>query len=236
MNDEKTIVEKCPLACVQGYAGPHQDDEIDLRELLISLWQKKMMIIAITVLCGLGATVFALTQPKLYNVSSQIRLAVNKVDVGSKALNTLKKLDFTGASLALGKGDPWVVVVSAQGEDSKQIYDAVNVDLPELDLKFKKTLVREYQTEVDIIQKILLDRNVTGQTRFVLEEKLAEKLYSLARYKSVAIPSLTIVQMPSLPTTPVKPKVAFIVALGIMSGGMLGAAWVLIGHIFSKRD
>jgi len=52
------------------YAAPYQqqfeDDTIDLYELWITLWNKKLLVIAVTVIAALGSVVYALLQPPIY--------------------------------------------------------------------------------------------------------------------------------------------------------------------------
>ena len=56
------------------YAAPYQqqfeDDTIDLYELWITLWNKKGLVIAVTVIAALGSVVYALQQPPIYKAEA----------------------------------------------------------------------------------------------------------------------------------------------------------------------
>ncbi len=52
------------------YPQPFEDDTIDLYELWITLWNRKWLVIAVTVLAALGSVVYALQQPPVYKAES----------------------------------------------------------------------------------------------------------------------------------------------------------------------
>jgi len=56
------------------YAAPYpqqfEDDTIDLYELWITLWNKKWLVIAVTVIAALGSVVYALLQPPIYKAEA----------------------------------------------------------------------------------------------------------------------------------------------------------------------
>ena len=56
------------------YAAPYsqqfEDDTIDLYELWITLWNKKGLVIAVTVIAALGSLVYALQQPPIYKAEA----------------------------------------------------------------------------------------------------------------------------------------------------------------------
>ena len=56
------------------YAAPYpqqfEDDTIDFYELWITLWNKKWLVIAVTVIAALGSVVYALQQPPIYKAEA----------------------------------------------------------------------------------------------------------------------------------------------------------------------
>ena len=56
------------------YAAPYpqqfEDDTIDLYELWFTLWNKKWLVIAVTVIAALGSVVYALQQPPIYKAEA----------------------------------------------------------------------------------------------------------------------------------------------------------------------
>ena len=59
------------------YAAPYpqqfEDDTIDLYELWITLWNKKWLVIAVTVIAALGSVVYALLQTPIYKAEALLR-------------------------------------------------------------------------------------------------------------------------------------------------------------------
>ena len=47
-----------------------EDDTLDLYELWITLWNKKWLVIAVTVIAALGSVVYALQQPPIYKAEA----------------------------------------------------------------------------------------------------------------------------------------------------------------------
>ena len=52
------------------YPQQFEDDTIDLYELWITLWNKKWLVIAVTVIAALGSVVYALQQPPIYKAEA----------------------------------------------------------------------------------------------------------------------------------------------------------------------
>ena len=55
---------------VPQYAQPFEDDTIDLYELWITLWNRKWLVIAVTVIAALGSVIYALLQPPVYKAEA----------------------------------------------------------------------------------------------------------------------------------------------------------------------
>ena len=56
------------------YAAPYpqqfEDDTIDFYELWITLWNKKGLVIAVTIIVALGSVVYALLAPQIYKAEA----------------------------------------------------------------------------------------------------------------------------------------------------------------------
>jgi len=52
------------------YPQQFEDDTIDLYELWITLWNKKWLVIAVTVIAALGSVVYALLLPPIYKAEA----------------------------------------------------------------------------------------------------------------------------------------------------------------------
>ncbi len=64
INDEQIIPS--------GRYGYYQDDEIDLKELFLALWQGKWIIIATTFIFAVGAVIYALTAQEWWSAKAKI--------------------------------------------------------------------------------------------------------------------------------------------------------------------
>ena len=73
------------------YAVPYpqqfEDDTIDLYELWNTLWNKKGLVIAVTVIAALGSVVYALLQPPIYKAEALLI---------PPSVGDLKSLNFPG--------------------------------------------------------------------------------------------------------------------------------------------
>ncbi|MBS1255951.1 MAG: hypothetical protein MAG581_01761 [Deltaproteobacteria bacterium] len=52
------------------YPQQFEDDTIDLYELWLTLWNRKWLVIAVTVVAALGSVVYALQQPPVYKAEA----------------------------------------------------------------------------------------------------------------------------------------------------------------------
>lgn len=55
-------------------ASYNQNDDIDLRELFLTLWQGKWIILALTVFMAVLASVYAVKQPNIYETEATVVL------------------------------------------------------------------------------------------------------------------------------------------------------------------
>ena len=54
----------------QSYSQSFEDEKIDLYELWMTLWNKKWLVIATTLVVAIGSVVFALRQPLIYKAEA----------------------------------------------------------------------------------------------------------------------------------------------------------------------
>lgn len=82
----------------------NNNDEIDLKELLVSIWKGKLIIIVFTLLFTVGAVFFALNQPNYYK--AQVLLAPASGSSGGGALGNLGGLAaLAGVNIGGAKDD-----------------------------------------------------------------------------------------------------------------------------------
>ena len=63
----------------QSYNQPFEDEKIDLYELWMTLWNKKWLVIATTLVAVLGSVVFAFLQTPIYKAESRLLPPKSKV-------------------------------------------------------------------------------------------------------------------------------------------------------------
>ncbi len=74
----------------QSYNQPFEDETIDLYELWMTLWNKKWLVIATTLVAALGSVVFALYQPSIYKAEALL-LPPKSKDIQSLNLQEVEK-------------------------------------------------------------------------------------------------------------------------------------------------
>ena len=81
------------------------DDEIDLKELFMALWQGKLLIIAITFVFAVGAVTFAIMQPNIYRSEALLAPVSGGDGAGSLASRFGGLASLAGVSLPGGGAD-----------------------------------------------------------------------------------------------------------------------------------
>ena len=122
------------------YAVPYtqqiDDDTIDLYELWNTLWNKKGLIIAVTVIAALGSVVYALQQPPIYRAEALL------LPPGAKDIQSLNIPGVKGGTSEKGVG----------GVDGMQKINPENVFA-----KFKQNLSSRTLQKKFILENGLLD-------------------------------------------------------------------------------
>ena len=55
------------------------DDEIDLRDLIKSLWREKILILSISIICGLAGYLYATFQPQEFKIEFEVKYSPNQL-------------------------------------------------------------------------------------------------------------------------------------------------------------
>ncbi|MDB9748063.1 Wzz/FepE/Etk N-terminal domain-containing protein, partial [Gammaproteobacteria bacterium] len=84
----------------------HQhDDEVDLRELFIALWNKKLLISSITALVSIFSVLYALSLPNIYSSSALLSPADETQSLTSKLGSFSALAGIAGVNLPGGSGN-----------------------------------------------------------------------------------------------------------------------------------
>ncbi|WP_341659316.1 Wzz/FepE/Etk N-terminal domain-containing protein [Vibrio sp.] len=234
-------------------ASFRSNDDVDLRELLKALWSGKWIIIVVTLAFLIGATMFILKQPKIYQ--SQSLFIVEDSFYGSNNLNErifrpqffsgseLKNLllsDIGESALKLQdvtlsyKSANEIILISNTSEDPQAAFDSVTL--------FSNTLNRVLKiNELDKVKisiKALASqsKNVPEKTKDYLDELLAQLLFKKALLEVPDSKLVRQISEPSIPTSHIKPKRTLIVVLATLFGVMLGVAIALVRFFYFRCE
>ncbi|MEQ6884147.1 Wzz/FepE/Etk N-terminal domain-containing protein [Salicola sp. Rm-C-2C1-2] len=90
------------------YNAAGDDDEIDLRDLFLTLWHGKWLIISITLVFAVGGVVYALMQPNMYRAEAMVAPATE--EQGPKISGQLGSLaSMAGVNIGEGGGSKTVI-------------------------------------------------------------------------------------------------------------------------------
>ncbi|MUK29453.1 lipopolysaccharide biosynthesis protein [Aliivibrio fischeri] len=241
-----------------------QSDEIDLKELFLALWEGKLWIIVLTALFAIGATIFAVNSPNIYEskavfivdtdpygivegngyvVGSQLESKVNAElpFISGKSIKEAIEVLANNSSSNLDKLSFSIdkrtgeISVFQQGLNPEDVYQNILVFSKYVNQAYKQNELVKIASQLTST-KTLLEQNQIEKVQDVLAEKYAQQLYKIAILKNPSTELIYVMQEPVKAASHIKPKRALIVALGALLGGMLGVAIVLVRFAFRKED
>ncbi|RYA23158.1 hypothetical protein CRU96_09250 [Malaciobacter halophilus] len=177
-----------------------QEDEIDLKELFKTLWQKRVFIVVFTFIITVLGVVFAFVKTPIYsgNISFEIGEVINKTAEG----NIILELD---------KPSNLKEVISRKFQKSIENKDIVNVSIPRgttniLVVEVQSNSIENIKKKFNEIEKLVENRH---------KEKIS--LYSLKNEKM----KMTSLINQSIKEYPIKPKKKLIVVVSFVTGFIL---------------
>jgi len=235
-------------------ASYHQNDEIDLRELFLTLWQGKWIVLASTFLLAIVATVYAVKQPSVYQVEAKATMNTSFYSMdgsyqlslptslfnGSELIRVIKdEIDDKG-SLLSGVGISYdnrnhVFTITKSSTSPEESYRGVELSLNSLNPILKQLELSKVTTAVNSVSS-LEQLNPTESVKLSLSEIYAKQLYKKAVLENPDSQIVQVVTPPVKPTSHIKPKRPLIIVLGVLLGGMFGVAIVLIRFAFRKEQ
>ncbi|MBB1315914.1 Wzz/FepE/Etk N-terminal domain-containing protein, partial [Aliivibrio sp. SR45-2] len=228
-----------PMRFLSSYQS---NNEIDLNELLLTLWQGKVAITLCTFLFMMGAFSSTSMQPNVYESKSILlvdtsRLQLNLTSrsiypyVSSKEIKT-EMMGLMGEDSGLNGINvailgPNQIVLSQQGEDPEVIYRNLSFFVTHVNSLVKKNERQEIEITLKPTKQLIESTSIDA-VKDVLAEKYAQQLYSVALLEQESTKIVSVVMMPLKATQHIKPKRDLIVILGGLFGWILSAAAVLI--------
>lgn len=177
-----------------------QEDEIDLKELFKTLWQKRVFIVVFTFIITVLGAVYAFVKTPVYsgNISFEIGEVINKTAEG----NIILELD---------KPSNLKEVISRKFQKSIENKDIVNVSIPRgttniLVVEVQSNSIENIKKKFNEIEKLVENRH---------KEKIS--LYSLKNEKM----KMTSLINQSIKEYPIKPKKKLIVVVSFVTGFIL---------------
>lgn len=177
-----------------------QEDEIDLKELFKTLWQKRVFIVVFTFIITVLGVVFVFVKTPIYsgNISFEIGEVINKTAEG----NIILELD---------RPSNLKEVISRKFQKSIENEDIVNVSIPRgttniLVVEVQSNSIENIKKKFNEIEKLVENRH---------KEKIS--LYSLKNEKM----KMTSLINQSIKEYPIKPKKKLIVVVSFVTGFIL---------------
>ena len=236
-------------------------DEIDIRELLKVLWHGKLVVIAVTLLFSICAFIFVYNQPSIYQSKSLFSIddsffGFTHLPIRVFCGDALKELVQSEVNGNVSKLEDITVTCKRRNDDTsistdKDIQDIlISIDKKsqaaqtayEGVVLFSNALnqaLKKYELDrVNISIKALTNQslNIPQKSKDFLDEMLAQELFKKSVLENSHSKLVWQIQKPIMPTSHIKPKRIRIVVLGMLLGGMLGVAIVLVRFTFSREN
>jgi uncharacterized protein involved in exopolysaccharide biosynthesis len=198
----------------------YQNDEIDLFELIETLWKEKLWILLFTILTAIGGTSYAFLATPKYLVSLDYTI--------NAAMPTGEVVNRVIGSLPSG----WVKL-NQQNRLTLETLSPESVDTYETKFRdistaVSKDLLAQAQSDVGIILNEL-------PTTLQSTEAVAVQMLNAKKTVRALIGGSYAIDFGTPGITQVAPKKPLILALSIVLGGMIGVMYVLIRSAVRNR-
>lgn len=261
MNEKKQLLESSvnPLPPLTSF---HSSDEIDLKELFQALWRDKVLILISTLVCFVGAAVFAFLQPNVYQASAKLVVdpdpygfsELNGFNVGGGQTANISKsaIFYLNSTMALqdiesssgsniravsvsNDNRSGVVFVSSFSAKPENAYESVDAFVRSINSAYKSREIKQVVVAIESLETVLVSSGYKDLTSS-LAKKHADLLFKRAILENPKSELIQVLAYPSLPQSHVKPKRLLITALGTLLGVMLGVAIVLVRFAFRREE
>jgi len=243
---------------IRAEQGIYQNDEIDLRELFLILWNKKFLIFSFTFIAAILGAIYAASQPNIYEAKAVFKINTDPYgiaaskgihgrasvesfeylsgDIIKQKIKAIAKpvISIMGLKVSLNKKTN-EVSVSSQGNDAEKIFNQVSVYSQFANQVYVNNELQNVQAQLIPI-KILLDKQDSPEVKQAIAEKYAYLIYKEALLKSGSVELVKLIKKATKPTAHIKPKRALIVVLTILLAVMLSIFITLIHHYFRKKQ
>lgn len=231
------------------------DDEIDLKELILVLWHRKLFIIICTLVAIIASSIYVNMQPNIYEAKAVFKVNTDpygnvesqsfsgSVDnIKTKAFEYLSDRDIQEKIITLSGNLPLNVNISIdakageiiatkQGEDAQDIFDKVFAFTKYANQAYVENELDKVKRQISPVKK-LLEKQKISEVKKVIAENYSYLIYKEALLESGSIELVKVTTSAIKPVNSIKPKRALIVTLATMLTAMLSIFIVLILHSF----
>lgn len=220
------------------------DDEIDLKELILVLWHRKLFIILCTLAAIVASSIYVNIKPNIYEAKAVFKINAAPYGVSGRStgdafeylssIETQNKIASIAGQEALNltmKISGASIIATKQGTDAQVIFNEVSI--------YEKYINRVYiQEEVSQIKaqlvpvKKLLEKQKIPEVKQLIAENYSYLIYKEALLESGSIELVKVTTSAIKPVNSIKPKRALIVTLATLLAAMLSIFIVLILHSF----
>lgn len=235
------------------------DDEIDLKELILVLWNRKLLIILSILVAIIASSIYVNMKPNIYeakavftvnsdpygNVESQ-GLSGSVDNMKTKAFEYLssraiqEKIVTLSGSLSLNlnisiDAKAGEIIATKQGENAQDIFNEVFI--------FTKYANQVYiQNELDKVKgklvpvKKLLEKQKVPEVKKLIAENYSYLIYKEALLESGSIELVKVTTAALKPVNYIKPKRLFIVLLATLFTGFVSAFFTLCYDFLMRKS
>ena len=181
----------------------YEDDEINLKELIMSLWSSKLIITCITTIFAIVSVLWALATPNQYQSSSLLKVVDDGQSQSSAGISLPSSILGLDLGAAAGSGKAGLIIATVESRDFFRSLLEYN--------EIKSTLLafKEYDSELNeiIYDTSIYDKDNKTFTGNTLTTPSFEKSYS--RYRNILSIYLTKRGFIKLDATHQSPEFAF---------------------------
>ena len=95
----------------------YEDDEINLKELITSLWNSKLIITSVTIIFAIGSVLWALAIPNQYQSSSLLKVVDDGQSGSSQGINLPSSILGLNLGAVAGSGKGGLIIATVESRD-----------------------------------------------------------------------------------------------------------------------
>ncbi|WGW00529.1 Wzz/FepE/Etk N-terminal domain-containing protein [Vibrio sp. YMD68] len=239
----KKAVSNAPSPRVPSYFL--SNDELDVNKIIKAFWAGKFVILVSALLFGLLATVYAFNKPNVYRSSATVMTLYDPHFFAELQGNYLGTRDLSMelkvapenilSDVSFSRDNRnGLYIVSKESTDPEEAFLAVSKFTKEVNKTYKNQQLEGLNITVGVTKKLLKAQD--GAVASKLTDLHATQLFKQAILQNPESKLVAVVSAPTKPSSPIQPRRKFMVALGILVGGGIGVAIVLLRFIFRREE